>query len=352
MRAAVLHDTRDLRIEDVPDPAPGPGEVLVRPRFTGLCGSDLHFWEGGLRGVLAGPVILGHEFSAEVVELGPGVTTGRGGVPLREGALAAVEPMWTCGECGPCRRGTYNFCRNMTWHGLSPKGGGMSGLTVVRADMVHVLPESLTPIQGALVEPVSVAHHCVTRAQVAPGGTAFVLGAGPIGIATYLDLRSRGVERVIVSEPSPERRAAMAKLADLTGGGADLILDPGAVDVAAAVRDLTSGEGADASIDAAGVEPAFHAGLAATRPGGRMVTVAVYMKPVTFHPMAAFLGGVDIVASCAYCDDFPAVIEAMARGAYPLDGWVRPIPLADAAAGFAALEEGKDLKLLVDVQGH
>ncbi|WP_436772738.1 alcohol dehydrogenase catalytic domain-containing protein [Yinghuangia sp. YIM S09857] len=347
MRAAVLHNARDLRIEEVADPAPGPGEVLLRPRFTGLCGSDLHFWEGGLREVLADPVILGHEFSAEVVEVGPGVTE----AAVRPGALVAVEPMWTCGQCAPCVRGTYNFCRNMTWHGLSPKGGGMSGLTVVRADMVHVLPESLTALQGALVEPVSVAHHCVTRAQVPAGGTAFVLGAGPIGIATYLDLRARGVERVIVSEPSADRRAALAGLADLTGGGADLILDPGSVDVVAAVRELTGGEGADASVDAAGVEPAFHAGIAATRPGGRMVTVAVYMKPVTFHPMTAFLGGVDIVASCAYCNDFPAVIDGMVNGSYPLDGWVRPIPLEDVAAGFTALEAGTELKLLVDVQG-
>ncbi|NUU21149.1 MAG: alcohol dehydrogenase catalytic domain-containing protein [Streptomycetaceae bacterium] len=347
MRAAVLHDARDLRIEEVPDPVPGAGEVLLRPRFTGLCGSDLHFWEGGLREVVRDPIILGHEFSAEVVEAGPGVDD----PAIRPGALVAVEPMWTCGVCGPCRRGTYNFCRNMVWHGLSPKGGGMSDLTVVRASMVHVLPESLTAMQGALVEPVSVAHHCVTRAQVGPGGTALVLGAGPIGIAAYLDLRARGVERVIVSEPSAERRAAIGKLAELTGGGADLVLDPAAGDVVAAVRELTGGEGVDASIDAAGVEPAFHAGLGATRPGGRMVTVAVYMKPVAFHPMAAFLGGVDIVPSCAYCNDFPAVIDGMATGSYPLDGWVRPIPLEQTAAGFAALERGTELKLLVDVQG-
>ncbi|MDI2124902.1 alcohol dehydrogenase catalytic domain-containing protein [Yinghuangia seranimata] len=347
MRAAVLYDAHDLRIEEVPDPAPGPGEVLLRPRFTGLCGSDLHFWEGGLRQVLADPVILGHEFSAEVVEVGPEVADPR----LRPGALVAVEPMWTCGRCAPCLRGTYNLCRNLTWHGLSAKGGGMSGLTVVRADMVHVLPEGLTAEQGALVEPVSVAHQAVTRAQIAPGGTALVLGAGPIGIATFLDLRARGVERVVVSEPSAQRREAIAALAEKTGGGAELVLDPAAVDVVAAVRELTGGDGADASIDAAGVEPAFHAGLAATRPGGRMVTVAVYMKPVTFHPMAAFLGGVDVVASCAYCNDFPAVIDGMVNGSYPLDGWVRPIPLSGAAEGFTALAAGRELKLLVDVQG-
>ncbi|MCF2531604.1 alcohol dehydrogenase catalytic domain-containing protein [Yinghuangia soli] len=347
MRAAVLYAARDLRIEEVPDPVPGPGEVLVRPRFTGLCGSDLHFWEGGLRHVVKDPIILGHEFSAEVVEVGPGV----GNPAIRPGALAAVEPMWTCGQCAPCRRGTYNLCRNLTWHGLSVKGGGMSGLTVVRADMVHILPESLTAEQGALVEPVSVAHHCVTKAQVEPGGSALVLGAGPIGIASYLDLRARGVERIFVSEPSADRRAAIAHLAGLTGGGADLILDPGAVDVVAAVRELTDGDGVDAAIDAAGVEPAFHAGLSATRPGGRMVTVAVYMKPVTFHPLAAFLGGVDIVASCAYCNDFPAVIDGFVNGSYPLDGWVRPIPMDGAAAGFTALEAGTELKLLVDVQG-
>jgi len=346
MQAVCLYGPRDLRVEnDIPEPVPGPGEVLLAPEFSGICGSDLHIWEGGSRHIVDAPMILGHEFSARIVELGPDVR-----VPgLVVGALVAVEPMWTCGRCGPCRTGAYNLCRKTIWHGISAKGGGMSDRTCVRADMVHVLPEELDARQGALVEPVSVSHHAVGRAALAPGESALVLGAGPIGMATALDLYARGIEHIIVSEPSEQRRAAVNATLARVGAEAH-VLDPTAIDdLPGAVRDLTDGQGAHAVIDAAGVEAAFHAGLAAARPGGRMITVAVYGKPITFHPMAAFLGEIDILSSCAYRDDFPEVIDLMARGAYPLDDWVRTIPTSEVPDAFPRLHAGQDMKLLVDL---
>ncbi|MFG3022418.1 alcohol dehydrogenase catalytic domain-containing protein [Streptomyces sp. NPDC048254] len=348
MRAAVLYGAQDVRVEhEIDEPSPGDGEVLLRPLYNGICGSDLHFWQEGPRHGVKPPIILGHEFSAEVVGAGPGVDQSR----LPPGVLVAVEPMWTCGTCPSCRRGAYNVCRRAVWHGLSGKGGGMSGLTVVRAGMVHRLPETVDALQGALVEPVSVAHHGVTRSRVRPGEVALVLGAGPIGVAAVLDLRARGVERIVVSEPAARRRAAVTAAVTAVGGGDVHVLDPQEVDLVDAVRAVTAGEGAGVVIDAAGVEPAFHTGLAAAAPGGRMVVIASYTKPVTYDPVETFFGEIDIIASCGYRGDFPEVIELMAKGAYPMDGWVRHIGLDCVPDGFHRLHAGLEMKLLVDVQG-
>ncbi|KPM52153.1 hypothetical protein ACG83_32110 [Frankia sp. R43] len=349
MRAARLHGPRDLRVDDVPAPSAGPGEVLLRPLFTGLCGSDLHMWHGGT-GMSAGPLTLGHEFSAEVVEVGPDVDDPRvATAQLRPGALVSVEPMWTCGHCGPCRAGSYNLCRNMVWHGLSDRAGALAELTVVRPGMVHVLPEGLDAVQGALIEPLAVAHHAVSRCGDIAGGSALVLGAGPVGIAAALDLVARGVERLIVSEPSKVRRAAVTTVLAAVGAGTASVVDPAETDPAELAKELTKGEGVDCVVDAAGVEPAFQAGLSALRPGGTLVTVATYLKPVSLHPLLTMLSELDVRASLGYRGDFPPVVDLMAAGAFPVDGWVRQVPLPDVAGAFELLDAGADIKLLVDV---
>ncbi|MFB9321464.1 alcohol dehydrogenase catalytic domain-containing protein [Cryptosporangium minutisporangium] len=343
MRAARLHGPRDLRVETVPDPVPGPDEVLLRPLYTGLCGSDLHVWHGGAGAADGAPMVLGHEFSAEVVSVGPAAGD------VRPGTLVTVEPMWTCGGCAPCRRGDYHLCRAMQWHGLSARTGALADRTVVRASMVHVLPEGVDARQGALVEPIAVAHHAVARANLTPGGSALVIGAGPIGVACALDLLARGVRRIVVSEPSPVRRVAAARAFAAVGAPDVLVLDPGADDVPDAVRALTGGEGTDAVLDAAGVQAAFTLALAAVRPGGRVVTVAVYLEPVSFHPLTTFLGEVDLVASCGYRDDFPAVLDLVRDGRFPLTDLVRTVPLEAVGDAFAELEAGTALKVLVQL---
>ncbi|MCM3882156.1 alcohol dehydrogenase catalytic domain-containing protein [Frankia sp. R82] len=373
MRAARLHGARDIRFDDVPEPSLPLDGLLLRPRFTGLCGSDLHVWHTGPLGDL-GPMVLGHEFSAEIVAVGGQVTDDR----LQPGMLVAVEPMWTCGHCAPCRRGAYNLCRHLVWHGLSAHDGGLGELTAVRADMAHPLPPGVDALAGALVEPLAVAHHAVGRSGISPGGTGAVLGAGPIGIAVALNLVARGVDLIVASEPSPVRRAALrtalaavgvedsgvAVTAGLAAAGGTpgtagvlgtapgptlRVVDPAAEDLSSVVTGLTDGDGVDVAFDAAGAEPAFHAGLRVVRPGGRVVTIAVYTRPVTFRPLDVFFGEIDLVASCAYRDDFPGVIDLLRAGAFPTDGWVRPVPLAGVGAAFEALDQAQEAKLLVDM---
>jgi (R,R)-butanediol dehydrogenase/meso-butanediol dehydrogenase/diacetyl reductase len=347
MRAAVFHGRCDLRLEDVPEPEPAPGDVKLRVHYNGICGSDLHEYYAGpmttrtephpLTGV-ANPVIFGHEFCGSVVALGEGVED------LQVDDRVAVEPVETCGRCLDCRSGRYNHCPLLAFHGYNRTGGGLAEYTVVRRTMAHRLPAALTPTQGALIEPMAIAWATARRCQVEAGQTVALHGAGPIGIGVFLVLRARGV-RVIVSDPSPLRRNVMRSL------GATVVIDPRETDVVTAIRDLTGGHGADASVDAAGVPAAISAGLRGTRIDGNFVVVAIHEKPIEIAPLDLLMPEVRITGVALSCNDFPAVIEAMAKGTFPTAGWVSTIPfdrLLDD--GFERLRRQEALKLLVDLE--
>src|SRR6202050_650721 len=344
MRAAVFHGRQDLRLESVPEPQPGAGDVKLRVLFNGICGSDLHEYYDGpvttrttphpLTGV-RNPVIFGHELCGEVVELGPGIED------LSPGDLVAVEPLETCGRCIYCGLGQYNHCPLVAFHGYNRAGGGLAQYTVVRRVMAHRLPPGMTARQGALIEPMGIAWHTANRCEVEAGQTVAVHGAGPIGVGVFLTLRQRGVE-VIVVDPSAARRAVLAGL------GARTLLDPSSCDPAAAIRDLTNGRGAHASVDAAGVPNSFHAMLHGTRVNGTAVVVAIHHNPVVIPPFDLLMPEVYLTGVAMSANAFPSVIEEAARGPYPLDGWVETIPFDTVVdRGLERLRRQEGLKILV-----
>jgi (R,R)-butanediol dehydrogenase/meso-butanediol dehydrogenase/diacetyl reductase len=344
MRAAVFHGPRDLRLESVPEPEAGSGDVKLRVSHNGICGSDLlEYYDGPvttrttphpLTGV-KNPVILGHELCGEVVSVGSGVED------LSPGDRVAVEPIETCGRCVWCGAGQYNHCPNAALHGYNRSGGGLADFTVVRRSMAHRLPDGMTPMQGALIEPLSVAWHTANRCRVQAGQTVAIHGAGPIGIGVCLTLKARGVD-VIVVDPSPLRRAVVARL------GARVTLDPGDCDPIAAIRDLTQGRGAHASVDAAGVPAAFRAALHGTRVDGTAVVVAIHHVPVVIPPFDLLMPEVNVTGVAMSAHAFPSVIDAMARGEYPLEGWVETIPFESLIEdGIERLHRQQGLKILV-----
>jgi (R,R)-butanediol dehydrogenase/meso-butanediol dehydrogenase/diacetyl reductase len=347
MRAIRFHGREDVRLDDIPQPSPKAGEIKLRVIYNGICGSDLHEYYHGpmmtlrrphpLSGV-QNPVVLGHEFSGEVVELGQGVSD------LKVGDLIAVEPVQTCGSCHWCRAGQYNHCPTPAIHGYSRDGGGLAEYTVVLRSMAHKLPVGVSARHGALVEPMAVSYHAVLRAHARVGQTVAVHGGGPIGVGAYLALKALGDIEVIISEPSAERRAILSRL------GAGHLLDPRSVNVVEAIRELTGGRGADASIDAAGVPDAFKAALASTAPMGHLVVVAMHMEPFQFNALSLLAGEVNITGSKTYCNDYPAVIDLMTRGAFPLEGWVSTIPLEGFIdRGVLPLSRQQATKIMVDV---
>jgi (R,R)-butanediol dehydrogenase / meso-butanediol dehydrogenase / diacetyl reductase len=332
----------------VPEPEPGPGEVKLRVLYNGICGSDLHEYYDGpittrttphpLTGV-KNPVILGHELCGEVVALGAGVND------LARADLVAVEPFETCGRCVYCVSGQYNHCPLLALHGYNRAGGGLAEYTVVKRAMAHRLPAGLTAMQGALIEPLAIAWHAANRCQVQSGQTVAIHGAGPIGLGVFLTLRRRGVETIVI-DPAPERRAVLARL------GARVVLDPGAVDVVGAIRDLTGGRGAHASVDAAGGPAAFRAMLHGTRVDGTAVVVAIHHEPVVIPPFDLLMPEVRLTGVALSVKAYPSVIEQMAYGSYPLDGWVETIPFNSLIErGLERLRRQQGIKILVQLNG-
>jgi (R,R)-butanediol dehydrogenase / meso-butanediol dehydrogenase / diacetyl reductase len=348
MRAAVYYGRRDLRLTTIPEPEPGPAEVKVRVLYNGICGSDLlEYYDGPvttrtdtphpLTGV-TNPVVMGHELCGEVVALG------EGSEGLAIGDLVAVEPVETCGKCLHCGAGQYNHCPHLAIYGYN-RGGGLAEYTVVKRRMAHRLPPDVSALQGALIEPLAIAWHTVNRCAVSAGEVVAIHGAGPIGAGAFLTLRRRGVEAIVV-DPSAARRAALARL------GARHVLDPHQCDVVSAIRDLTGGHGAHASIDAAGGPRAFAAMLHGTRVDGTAVVVAIHHEPVVVPPFDLLMPEVKLTGVALSVNAFPAVIEEMARGSYPLQGWVETIPFDGVIEqGIERLRRQEGMKIVVNVAG-
>ncbi|MDY7529457.1 MULTISPECIES: 2,3-butanediol dehydrogenase [unclassified Cryobacterium] len=349
MRAAVFHGAGDIRVEEVTAPeSPRAGEILVRPLWCGICGTDLHEYAQGpiviprephpLTGA-CGSQILGHEFSAEVVEVGDGVTA------VRPGERVSVMPLLSCGHCYFCRRGLNHLCRTMAAVGLSYQWGGIADLAIVPAANVTVLPDGVSDLQGAVVEPGAVAAYGVDTARVRPGDNVLITGAGPIGALASLYAASLG-GNVFVSEVNPVR-ATLVRSFDV-----GVVLDPTAVDVPGWLRDRTEGIGVDAVIECSGNERALQAAIASVRSAGRISQTGLHTKAAAIDPMV--ISEHDITISGTWCfpvTDWPRIIDLIDRGRYPVEKVVTAqIAMKDVVAqGFDTLlsPTGDQVKVLV-----
>ncbi len=348
MKAARWHNVKDIRVEDVPEPEVSPGRVKIKVAWTGICGSDLHEYVAGPIFVPVGtphplsheqaPIIMGHEFSGTVTEIGAGVTR------VKPGDRVVVEPILACGHCDACRHGKYNLCDSLGFHGLSGGGGGFAASTVVDERMVHVMPEGLSFEQGALVEPSAVAVHAVRLSSFKVGGTAAVFGAGPIGLLVVEALRAAGAGAVYVVELSPQRGAKALEL------GATAVLDPSQEDVVARLRAL-SGGGVDVAFEVTGVPAVLRQCIDATHYEGETVIVSIWEKEASFQPNTVVLKERSVTGIIAYRDIFPAVMQLMTRGFFSAERLVtKRIRLDDIVTeGFETLvREKQQVKILVE----
>ncbi len=344
----------DIRVEEVEEPQTRPGTVKIRPAFNGICGSDLHLYHDGPMAPapsaeqphpLSGetlPVVMGHEFSGVVEEVGEGVE----GIAV--GDSVVVEPLMVDGTCPACRAGKYNLCEQMGFIGISGRGGGLSEHIVVEERWVH--PVGDLPLdQAALIEPLAVALHAVKHAGVEAGQTAVVGGAGPIGLLVAAVLKAKGAT-VIVSEMSTARREKAAET-----GVADVVVDPANEDLAEVVRERTGGAGADVAFDAAGVAVVVDQLLSVLGAGGRLEVVAIHVKPVELN-ITAQLTMQDRVlgASIGYANDHAEAIELARSGKVDLAPFITGRILVDdiVEQGFTRLIEHKEheVKILVSMQ--
>src|SRR3954447_11247971 len=349
MKAARFHGREDIRVEDMPEPHAGEGQVQIAVEWCGICGTDLHEFQDGpifaptpqnphpLTGG-AVPITLGHEFAGVVSEVGAGVTH------VKEGDRVVVEPYDVCGTCVACRDGRYNICRSLGFIGLDGDQGGFAEKAVVAQRWVHPIG-NMTTQQGALVEPLTVGYHAAKLSGIENGQTAAVFGSGPIGLVTAAALKALGAGQVVVVEPADARKAKAP------GAGADHVLDPTEVDVPEAIRELTDGAGADVTFECAGLDPVLAQAVASTRPGGTCVNVSIWGHPATFDVNSLVFSEIRLIGSLAYAGRHPDVIELVRDGVVDVEQFITGrIALDDIVEqGFRELIDHKEtnVKILV-----
>jgi (R,R)-butanediol dehydrogenase/meso-butanediol dehydrogenase/diacetyl reductase len=353
MKAAVFHAARDIRVEDVPAPTGvGPRDVLVRPYWCGICGTDLHEYAMGpivtpatphpLNGAVI-PQILGHEFSAEVVEVGREVRR------VEVGDRVTAMPLLVDHACYYCRRGLDHLCMKMACVGLSYAWGGIAELAVLPETILTVLPDGVSELQGALVEPAAVAAYGVDTAHVRPGDSVLVTGAGPIGALAALYAAALGA-RVFVSEPNPNRQALIRSL------GVAEVLDPRTTDVALHLKEVHGGIGVDAAIECSGNERALQTALASVRSAGRVAQTGLHTRPASIEPMLLAQRDIALIGTWCYpVTDFPRIAGLIASGRFPVEKVVTAkIAIDDIVEkGFETLlsPAGDQVKVLVNARG-
>lgn len=349
MKALRFHAARDLRVEDVPEPnGVGATQVVVAPRWVGICGTDLHEYVAGpivtpvephpLTGARL-PQILGHEFSGEVVATGSDVTR------VRPGDRVSVMPLIYCGRCEYCRRGLQHLCTTMACTGLSSEWGGMAELAALEEYQVYRIPDEVSDEQGALIEPCAVAAYGVARGGVRPGDNVLIAGAGPIGALAALCTAAAGAGAIYVTETNAQRRAQAERL------GLGEVLDPDSTDVAAEIRERTDGLGVDVALECAGHGAAFNTCVDAVRRHGTVVQVGLHVARCEVDPMLWALNDLTIVGSWCYgVNDWPRITSQVSTGRLPVERIITDrLSIDQATSGFERLTAAgaDDMKVLV-----
>jgi (R,R)-butanediol dehydrogenase/meso-butanediol dehydrogenase/diacetyl reductase len=350
MLAARLHGNRDLRVEHVPAPdAPRPGQIRVSPVWCGICGTDLHEYAHGPLYTPAEslPQVIGHEFSAEVTEVGDGVTG------LRPGDRVAVLPHVFCGSCHYCVRGRQGLCAELRLTGVTWPWGGLAEQAVVPAYQGVRLPDGVSFEQGAILEPLATVAHGVERSGLRPGGSVLITGGGPIGQLAVLVCAAAGAGSIIVSEPRPSRRGLAERL------GVTAVLDPSTTDVAAEVLERTDGLGADCAIECSGSQPGLDACIASVRRAGTVAVIAIHLGPRAVRPEGWVWRDLTLAGVWSFKHyDTPRILMQIAAGRLPVERIVTSrIDIHDlVSAGIERLADagGDQVKILVSPRdgGH
>ena len=341
MRALQLEEPGRISIVERPWPAaPGAGEVLVRVRMVGYCGSDLTSFRGA-NPLISYPRLLGHEIAGTVEALGDGVDG------LAPGQAVTILPYFNCGSCHACRMGRLNACRNNQTMGVQ-REGAMTGAVVVPATKV-VAAEGLRLRDLALVEPLAVGFHAVRRADIQADETVVILGSGVIGLGALLGARARGA-RTIAVDLSAEKLDVARRL------GADEVVDASREDVADRVRASTGGEGSDVVIEAVGSAVTFLQAVDIAASCARVVYVGYAKHPVAYDTKQFLLKELDIRGSRgSQLQDFDAVVAWLRQEPDTSQTIVsRIVPLDEAPDAMAAWdrEPGAFTKIMVRLDGE
>ena len=340
MRAARLYAPRDLRIEEIPIPQPGPGQVLMRVRAVGICRSDIQYYASGRIGeeIMDEAQALGHEFAGQVVGLGSNVTG------LSVGDRVAADPAISCGACEQCELGNPNLCLNMRFTGGPGQEGALREYMSYPANHLYKLPTDMSDAEGALLEPLGIAIHAHDLGHMHVSSTAVVVGCGPIGLSVIEVLRAGGAQEVYACDLLADRLAEAEKR-----GALPLSLDGPLADLMRS----TEGRGVDAGFEAAGSLEAPQVTAEMVRNGGRLVLIGI--PPGTKLALQADCArrkGLSIYLVRRMKHTYPRAIALVHRGLVQVEWMVtHRFPLRCAPQAFDLVEGYADrvLKAIIEL---
>jgi L-iditol 2-dehydrogenase len=334
VKALTLTAYNEFNFGDVPQPELDAGEVLVRVKACGICGSDVHGFDG-TSGRRIPPIIMGHEASGVIADVGAGVTR------WKSGDRVTFDSMIFCGECDYCRKGLSNLCANRRVLGVScgeyRQHGAFAEFVKIPQHILFAIPDHLTFEQAAFCEPLSIALHAVGRVAVEPGETALVIGAGVIGLLVLQALKMRGCGRVFVSDLSEAR----LEVARRTGANETFVANQ--TEVAAEMLERTGGEGCDVTMECVGFGPAVTTAIDAVRKGGRVGLVGNLQAKCDLPLQKVVTREISLLGCCASSGEYQPAVEALAAGLIDIEPLLSAVaPLEEGPGWFARLHGGKE----------
>ena len=347
MKAAVYYGPGDVRVENVSNPELETNGILIRVKACGICGSDMHPYRVG--GLIEPGLIMGHEFSGDVIEVGANVTD------IERGSRVTAVSVQPCGKCHLCVEKQTHRCPDMKVLGVHMPGAFAEYISIPLAlinQTVFLLPDEVSYEEGATVEPLSVGEHIVRRAEPTTEDNAVILGVGTIGQCALQVFRTTGVAKVIVSEVS-KKRLEIAKAM-----GADLVINAAKEDPVQRIREVTSERGADIVVECAGAPTTFQQAIEMirgslqqafeeVRPDGKIMLMGIYEQPIKWTPNTIIRKSVRMIG--CYSGSFPVAIELLKTGKVNTRSLItHEYPLDRAAEAFEAqLNADEAIKVLI-----
>lgn len=327
---------KNIQVMDMPKPEINPDEVLIKVKYCGICGSDVAAYKTG---AYVPGLIIGHEFSGEIVEKGSQVYN------LEVGDRVTANGVNPCGCCYYCQHNNPSLCENLQMPGVSINGA-FAEYVALPAKIVYKLPDNISDQEAALIDPFANALHGVRRSNFKPGDKTLILGCGPIGIFTIISLKIAGATEIYASEISDVRRSLASKM------GATATINPKEENIFTRMEELTQ-RGPDIIFECAGVPQTLKDAVTLVRPGGQIVVISIQEHPVEFDFMTLTMNELSIIGTYAGYEEYPIAIKYLEMGLVDVKPLItRIIPLEKIVKeGFERLVQPniKDMKILVKI---